>query len=147
MPKEEGGSKNLRIWKWNKFSSHFSQDFFSPIHISKLLYWLVILGKTSKRLNTQSAEQSEPRGQEGGNCPPIKILAGIEAKTSLSTCHGLKSSQYKKPAPNGLSEFEILQTTWKNKTKSIKMLGFFMKESESDVLCVIFSCHLHDFKF
>ena len=61
-----GGSKNLGFENRIKFRHILVRIFFSPIHISKLLYWLVILGKTSKRLNTQSAEQSEPRGQEGG---------------------------------------------------------------------------------
>ena len=86
------GQKVLGFENKIKFHHILARIFFSPIHISKLLYWLVILGKTSKRLNTQSVGPSEPRGQEagggGGNCP-LQILAGIEAKPSLSTCLGL----------------------------------------------------------
>ena len=57
------GQKVLGFENKIKFHHILARIFFSPIHISKLLYWLVILGKTSKRLNTQSAGPSEPRGQ------------------------------------------------------------------------------------
>ena len=42
------------------------------------------------------------------------------------------------------SDTEILQTTWKNKTKSIKILDLLIKTEnyESDVICFIFSCDL-----
>ena len=59
------GQKVLGFENRIKFRHILAWIFFSLIHISKLLYWLVILGKTSKRLNTQSVGPSEPKGQEG----------------------------------------------------------------------------------
>ena len=48
-------------------------------------------------------------------------------------------------------KFEILQTTWKNKTKNIKMLDLLMKNWKLRDWCVLFvsffQCDLQDFKF
>ena len=49
-----------------------------------------------------------------------------------------------------LLKFEILQTTWKNKTKNIKMLNLLVKNWKLRVWCSLFhffSCDLQDFKF
>ena len=44
-------------------------------------------------------------------------------------------------------KFEILQTTWKNKTKSIKMLDWLMKNWKLRVWFHFILCNLQDFKF
>ena len=54
----------------------------------------------------------------------------------------LKSTQYKKLAPNALwvriLKFGILQTTWKNKTKNIKMINLLVKNWKLRVWCSLF---------
>ena len=51
----------------------------------------------------------------------------------------------------GLLKFEILQTTWRNKAKNIKMLNLLVKNWKVRVWCSLFhfffSCDLIDFKF
>ena len=53
----------------------------------------------------------------------------------------LKSTHYKKLAPNAsvhILKFEILQTTWKNKTKNIKILDLLLKNWKLTVWCSLF---------
>ena len=54
----------------------------------------------------------------------------------------LKSTQYKKLAPNAL------WFTWKNKTKNIrlKFSVFYQQIYHFDVFCFVFPCRLQDFK-
>ena len=49
-----------------------------------------------------------------------------------------------------ISKFEILQTTWKNKTKNIKMIETIVEKLKTKSLMFFvsfFSCDLQDFKF
>ena len=71
-----------------------------------------------------------------------KKMAKNWTSQTLESCHfeaikDIKSTQYKKLAVHML-KFEILQTTWKNKTKGIKMLNLLMKNWKLRVWCSLF---------
>ena len=72
----------------------------------------------------------------------IRFLEAIRDKVNsvLEACN-------KCFAAVNLLKFEILQNTWKNKAKNIKMLNSGKRQKTKGLIFFIFSCDLQDFKF